>query len=163
MKARHTLLLAGSLWEMVRFFLQVSIVAGLLRESAGAGPWILPWLLFGSTGNLLIAAGGIMLSLFPVRYGGTIGLLRVGKILGIFSFLLLLLSGALRAGASARAFSLGTMAMALTPVLLAMFVLDLTFLAVLLSWRRDNDGSGNPPNRGDAPPPQTETEVRDFH
>jgi hypothetical protein len=162
MKARRSLLLAGSLWEIVRFFLQLSLIAALLRQTAAAGPWVLPWLLFGGSGNLILAAGGIMLSLFPQKYAGTIALLRVGKILGLFSFLLLLLSGAVRAGTVPRALSLGGLTVALSLVLLALFMLDLLFLAVLLSWRRDEEERGIPSSGGDAPP-CTEAEARDFH
>jgi hypothetical protein len=161
MKARRTLLLTGSLWEIVRFFLQISLLSGVLREAAGAGPWILPWLLFGGSGNLVVAAGGIMLSLFPARYGGTIGLLRVGKILSIFVFLLLLVSGALRAGAVMRAYTLGTLAVTLSLVLLAMFVLDLLFLAVLLAWKRDEETPAAPSNGEQSA--GIESEARDYH
>jgi hypothetical protein len=162
MKARRALLLAGSLWEIVRFFLQISILAGLFRGAAG--PWVLPWLLFGGAGNLVVAAGGIMLSLFPRRYAGTIALLRVGKILMIFSFLLLLVSGALRAGALRHAFTLGAMAVSLSPILLALFALDILFLSVLLAWKRDDDEQGGvPTGGGHEQPTYSETEASDFH
>jgi hypothetical protein len=160
MNARRALLLAGSLWEIVRFVLQISLVAALLRAAAGAGPWILPWLLFGGAGNLIVAAGGIMLSLFPRRYAPTIALLRVGKIVMIFSFLLLLVTGALRAGAISRAFSLGAMAVSLGPILLAMFALDILFLVVLLAWKCDDDEGGAPSGGGGQ---YGETEAHDFH
>jgi hypothetical protein len=158
MNARRALLLACSLWEIVRFFLQMSLLSFLLRDAAGAGPWVLPWLLFGGSGALVIAAGGFMLSLFPGRYGGTIGLLRIGKILESFSFILLALSGALRMGSATRLFSLGAVMVSQTPVLVLLFLLDLLFLAVLLSWRRhDGDRSGG------GEPPYGETEVKDYH
>jgi hypothetical protein len=163
MKARHALLLAGSLWEIVRFFLVISLIAALLHAAVGAGPWVLPWLLLGGSGNLVVAAGGIMLSLFPDKHDGVIGLLRVGKILGIFSFLLLLASGALREGAGVTLFSFGRLVVTQGPVLFALFVFDLLFLAILLAWRRGDDARPIAPRGADTLPEYSETEVKDYH
>jgi hypothetical protein len=110
-----------------------------------------------------VAAGGIMLSLFPEKHDGLIGIVRVGKILGIFSFLLLLASGALRQGNVVSLFSLGKLVVTQGPVLFALFVFDLLFLAVLLTWRRSDDGPGVVPPATGALPEYSETEVKDFH
>jgi hypothetical protein len=161
MKAREALVFAGSLWEIVRFFLLISLVTALLGAAAGAGAWVLPWLLLSGSGNLVVGVGGLMLSLFPEKHHGTIGLLRVGKILGVFSFLLLLASGALRQGAGVSLLSVGRLVVTQGPVLFLVFVLDLLFLAVLLAWKRGADGPG--PEGGAALPEYSETEVKDFH
>jgi hypothetical protein len=160
MNARRALLLACSLLEIARFFLQLSLLSSLLRDAAGAGPWVLPWLIFGGSGALVIAVGGVMLSLFPTRYGGTVALLRIGKILESFSFVLLAVSGALRMGSAVRLFSLGAVMVSQTPVLVLLFLLDLLFLVVLLSWRRDD---GRARGTGGEQPPYSETEVGDYH
>jgi hypothetical protein len=159
MNARRALLLAGSLWEIVRFFLHVSLLAGLLRGAAGAGPWVLPWMLLAGSGSLVIAVGGVMLSLFPVRYASTILLLRIGKLLEVFSFVLLLAAGGLSAGVT-RALVFGSVAVPQAAVLLVLCALDLLFLLVLLAWRPEEP---LPPPGGSAPPPFPETEARDFH
>jgi hypothetical protein len=164
MNARRVLLLAGSLWEIVRFFLLISLLAFVLRSLGGVGGWVLPWLLLGGSGNLLVAAGGIMLSLYPDRNGGLIMLLRVGKILAIFSYLLLVLSGAMRMAARIQVFAVGGLVFTQGVLLLAIFLLDLLFLAVLLAWR-------TPQAPGEHPAPEapaelsdyTESEARNFH
>jgi hypothetical protein len=163
MKARNGLLLAGSLWEIVRFFLVISLTALVLHPAGGAGPGVLPWLLLGGSGNLLVAVGGIMLALFPEKHEGLVGLLRLGKILGIFTFLLLILSGAMRTAAGGRVLDIGLVAVPRGSVLLAVFVLDLLLLGVLLSWRRGEGQRGLPPGSGGAAPEYTEAEVKDYH
>ena len=135
MKARRALLLAGSLWEIPRFFLLISLLAFLLHAVSGTGRWLYPWLLLCGSGNLLGGAGGIMLALFPEKNGGLVGLLRLGKVLALFSYLLLLFSGAMRISVGLQVLSLGPVAVTLAVVLFIVFVLDLLFLAVLLGWR----------------------------
>ena len=163
MKARNGLLLAGSLWEIVRFFLVISLIAHVLHAAGGAGPWVVPWLLLGGSGNLLIAVGGIMLALFPEKHEGLVGLLRLGKILGIFTFLLLLLSGAMRTAAGEHVLDIGKVAVPQGSVLFFVFVLDLLFLGILLSWRREEGQRGLPSGSDGVAPEYTETEVKDFH
>ena len=163
MKARNGLVLAGSLWEIVRFFLIISLIALVLQAAGGAGPWVVPWLLLAGSGNLVVAVGGIMLALFPEKYDGCVGLLRLGKILGIFTFLLLLLSGAMRTAAGERVLDIGKVGVPQGRVLFAVFVLDILFLGVLLSWRRGEGQQGLPPGSGAMAPEYTETEVKDFH
>ena len=163
MQARRGLLLAGSLWEFVRFFLVLLLFASVLRGE-GAGPWVFPWLLVAGSGNLLIAAGGGMLALFPARYARLIPLLRLGKAMSVFSFILLVVSGAL--GIASGFDSLGTRGHGLTggAVLFGVFLLDLAFLAVLISWRSGEADQGIPPDSPGAPLPEyDETEVQDFH
>ena len=163
MKARNGLLLAGSLWEIVRFFLVISLIALVLHAAGGAGPWVVPWLLLGGSGNLLVAVGGIMLALFPEKHEGLVGLLRLGKILGIFTFLLLIFSGAMRTAAGERVLDIGKVTVQQGSVLFAVFVLDVLFLGVLLSWRRGEGQRSLPPGSGGITPEYTETEVKDFH
>jgi len=137
MAARHVFVLAGSLWETARFFIVISLLARLFR-SAGVGvQWAVPWLLVGGSGNLLMAAGGFMLSLFPDRHKDLIGFLRLGKVLSLFSFVLLLLSGAARLSIAAEVVRLGAVSLTTGAVLFAIFVLDLLSLAALIAWRAE--------------------------
>jgi hypothetical protein len=135
MKARRALLLTGSLWEVVRFSFLIVLTTVMLRQVTGAGGWVVPWLLLGGTGNLLVAVGGVMLFLFPERYAGLVGLLRLGKGMGVFSFLLLLASGAIRVAIGVDLSIGGKAAVPPGALLFAVFVLDLLFLGVLLAWR----------------------------
>jgi hypothetical protein len=164
MNARRVLLLAGSLWEIVRFFLLMSLLVLVLRALSGVGGWVLPWLLLGGSGNLIVAVGGIMLSLFPDRNRGLIGLLRVGKILAVFSFLLLVLSGAMRLAAGIQIFAVGGVAFSQGVLLLAIFALDLLFLAVLLAWRAPEAPHELPGPEATAElSDYSESEARNFH
>jgi len=162
MKARRGLLLAGSVWELVRFFLVLLLVASVLQGTSGAGQWVFPWLLVVGSGNLLIAAGGGMLALFPARYVRLIALLRLGKAMSVFSFILLVVSGALRIAAGQQIFGIGRRTITGGAVLLGVFLLDLLFLAVLIGWRAEEPqipASGP----GAHLPEYEETEVHDFH
>jgi hypothetical protein len=164
MKARRALLLAGSLWEIVRFFLIISLCAFLLHASSGAGPWAFPWLLMGASSNLLVGAGGIMLALFPEKHEGLIGLLRLGKILALFAFMLLLVSGAMRLAVGLEVLAIGGFPITEAAVLFVVFVLDLLFLAVLLSWREREGRRGLPTaGAGSGGVQYTETEASDYH
>ena len=164
MKARRGLLLAGSLWELVRSFLVLLLFAAVLRGAAGAGPWVFPWLLLAGSGNLLIAAGIGMLALFPSRYARLVGLLRLGKIMSIFAFLLLAISGAMRPAAAFEVLSIGWGAVSGAAVLFGVVILDVLLLAVLVRWK-----SGEEPRPAAAGPEAEklpeydETEVQNFH
>lgn len=162
MKARQALLLAGSLWEIVRFFLLVSLLAFLLHAVSGTGRWVFPWLLLCGSGNLLVGAGGIMLALFPDKNGGLVGLLRLGKILALFSYALLLISGAMRMAIGLQVLEVGGLAVTLAALLFVVFVLDLLFLAVLLAWRAGEARREAPASDADLTK-YTETEAQDFH
>jgi hypothetical protein len=162
MKARRVLLFVGSLWEIVRFFLLISLLAFLLHAVSGTGRWVLPWLLLCGSGNLIVGAGGIMLSLFPEKNGGVVGLLRLGKILSLFSYALLLVSGAMRMAIGLQVLAIGEFAVTLAAVLFIVFVLDLLFLAVLLAWRAGEARRELPAGSADLAE-YTETEAQDFH
>ena len=137
MAVRHAFILAGSLWETLRFFIVISLLAQLFHAAGNGGPARIPWLLLGGSGNLLVAVGAFMLSLFPERYGETIGLLRLGKVLSVFSFLLLMASGATLISASTEVLQIGPVVLNQGAVLFAVFLLDLLFLAALIWWRRE--------------------------
>ena len=162
MKAHRALLVAGSLWEIVRFFLLISLLAFLLQAVSGTGRWLLPWLLLCGSGSLLVGAGGTMLALFPEKNSGLVGLLRLGKILALFSYVLLLFSGAMRMAIGLQVFPLGGLAVTLAAVLFAVFVLDLLFLAVLVAWRTGAARRQLPAAGADLAA-YTETEARDYH
>jgi hypothetical protein len=162
MKTQRALLLFGSFWELVRFFLMLLLLAELLGSVAGAGPWVYPWLLMVGSGNLLIAGGGFMLALFPDRYAGLVAFLRLGKGLSVFSFLLLLVSGAARIAAMQSAMEIAGIPVSRIGLLMGIFLLDLLFLGVLLLWRGAGSRRVLPPGPPELPE-YKETEVGDFH
>ena len=140
----RALLLAASCWEVVRFFLVLMLFPLVLETASTTGPWLFPWLLFTASGNLLVAAGGILLAVFPSRYAPLLGLLRLGKAISVFAFLLLLVSGALGAVVGRQVLTAGPLVLTLGPVMLAVFALDLLFLAALL-WLRAERTVQEPP------------------
>ncbi len=164
MKVRRGLLLAGSLWELVRFFLVLLLFAAVLTGTTGAGSWVFPWLLLAGSGNLLIAAGIGMVALFPARYGRLVALLRLGKVLSIFAFLLLAVSGGMGPAAGFEVLQAGRASVRGSAVLVLVALLDVLLLGVLLRWR-----SGDEPHHGPAGAPAEklpeydETEVKNFH
>jgi hypothetical protein len=164
MLARRGLLLAGSFWELVRFFLVLFLFASVLRGISGAGSWVYSWLLVAGSGNLLIAAGGGMLALFPARYTRLIALLRLGKAMSVFSFILLVVSGSLGIASGYEILGIGRRAVTGGAVLLLVFLLDVAFLAVLIGWRAEQGPRDVPPaGPGSTLPEYEETEVRNFH
>ena len=129
-------MLAGSFWELVRFFLLIMLIAVVLDGTGVSGPWIYPWLLLIGSPSLVVAAGALLLSLFPLRYGALIGMLRLGKLLGAFTFLLVVLSRALRAAQSIQFLVVGRMRVNGDRVAYSIFLVDALFLAFLVAWRR---------------------------
>jgi hypothetical protein len=163
MRTQRALLLAGSVWELVRFFILATLFAAVLRDAVQAGPWVYPWLAAIGSGSLLVAAAAGMLALFPDRFDPLILFLRLGKVLGAFSLLALLVSGALRATAGSGA-GAGAVVLPQGIVLLAVLVLDIAFLGVLFSWRRGAVPPEPPPIAyGKDLPEYSETEVGNYH
>jgi hypothetical protein len=163
MRTQRALLLGGSIWEIMRFFLLALLFAAVLREAVGAGSWVFPWLVAIGSGSLLISAAAGMIALFPDRYGQLMAFLRLGKVLSAFSLFLLLVSGALRVTAGIG-IGLAGIEIPQGVILLCILVLDLLFLAALLSWRQEQA----PPDLPAAPggndlPEYSETEVGDYH
>jgi hypothetical protein len=164
MKARRALLVAGSVWELARFFLVLFLFAAVLKATAGAGPWVFPWLLVAGSGNLLIAAGAILLALFPARYAPIAALLRLGKLMSVFAFILLAISGALRLAYGFEVVGVGHRMLTAGLVLAVVFLLDLVFLAVLVRWRPEEHTAAEPTSEGEEKLPEYhETEVQNFH
>lgn len=141
MIARRAFLLAGSLWELARFFLLAMIIALILDTVGATGPWVYPWLLLIGSQSLLVAAGALLVSLFPDRYGAVIGLLRLGKILSVFTFLLLVISHAISAAESLQLLAVGRLRLRGDRILYSIFLIDALFLAALLAWTPTNRAS----------------------
>lgn len=157
------MLLIGSFWELVRFFLVLQMLAASLEAAAGAGTWIYPWLLLIGSGNLLIVAGAVMLALFPDRYEPLVSLLRLGKGLSVFTFALFVLSGALRQTGLRVVLALGPLPVTQGVVLVGVCILDMIFLGALFAWREGSRQLPPTPGPESVLPEYRETEVKDFH
>jgi hypothetical protein len=132
MTARRVWLVLGVLWDLVRFFLVLSLLAVVIRAGGGAGAALVPWLLLAGTGNLLVPAGVLLYVLFPDRYAGLLGLLRLGKALSVFSFILLAASGQLLATGRLAAVPVGGQSVPAWTAAALLAALDLVFLVLLL-------------------------------
>jgi len=164
MTARRGLLLAGSLWELVRTFLVLLLFAAALRNAGVRGAWVFPWLLLAGSGNLVIAAGMGMLALFPTRYARFASLLRLGKVMSLFTVLLIAVSGALRPAVAVELLQTGRGAVSGAPVLVGVVIVDLLLLAVLIRWRAGEEPRPGPAHaEAEKLPEYDETEVRNFH
>jgi hypothetical protein len=164
MTPRRILLFIGSAWELARLFLVLSLLVLLFEVSGGRGSAIVPWLLLASTGNLLVPAGAVLVALYPVRYAPLIGLLRLGKLLNLFTLVLIVLSGLHSRSAPASLMPLGRPGLPGFVVILLVTALDAVFLALLVSLRSGPPGdaaaAGSPPAVIEELPP---ADVEDFH
>ena len=86
-----------------------------------------------------------MLALFPARYAPLLAFLRLGKAMSVFSFILLLVSGALGIASAFEILGVGRRALTGGAVLLVVFLLDLAFLAVLICWRAEEKAPASRP------------------
>jgi hypothetical protein len=135
MKIRRVLLLIAGIWELLRFcgvFLAVWIVFRQTLETNRQGTY---WLLLLGNGGLLVAASLLVLYLDPPRFRVLLNLVRLGKILGLFSALLLIVLEP--AGTSLLTVGLLPYRIAPFSMLLVVSVADLIFLFLLLSYQID--------------------------
>jgi len=135
MNARRLLILAGSVWDFARFFLVLLILATLFDVAGGWGTAVIPWLLVGASSGLLVPVGGFLLSVYPERHANLVGLLRLGKLLNIFSLVLIPISGTADIGAGAPLLRVGAYALTPTVAIPLVMFLDLIFLGALISFR----------------------------
>lgn len=132
MTARRLLLALGSLWDLVRFFLVISLLLLVVRSAGAGGTPLAAWLLLAGAGNLLLPVGGLMLALFPDRYASLLAFVRLGRALSVFSFVLVIASGGMRAAAAAPLLHLGGRTVSVSALALLVFALDLVLLVLLL-------------------------------
>jgi hypothetical protein len=167
MNARRVLILLGSLWDLARFFLTLSIVAAIFGSEGGWAAALLPWLLVASASCLLVPAAGFLLALYPGRYGNLAAFLALGKILNLFSFILLLLAGPLAMGARTALLRLGEVELTPLAVLPAVALFDLIFFIILVSFRMglhvEAESAGAVPRDAAALPENTEAKIEDYH
>jgi hypothetical protein len=156
-RARGVLFALGCAWEAGRFLLVLRVMDVVV--GVGAGHWLVPWLVFGASGSLLTAACAALLAVLPARHAAYLGLLRLGKVLSLFSFVLLALSGGLAAFIDRPVAALVGGTLPLGPVMVAVFALDLLFLALYAGLRVDTDR----PVPDAEPGEYNETEVGHYH
>jgi hypothetical protein len=150
MKIRRAFLLLAAIWELLRFcavFLAVWIVFRRVLETSSQGTY---WLLVLGNGGLLVAAALLFLFVDPPRFRPLLNLVRLGKILGLASALLLIILEPV--GTGLRFLTVGTPPFRIAPLslLLVASVADVIFLFLLFSFRIDESAP--------APPSETQEE-----
>jgi hypothetical protein len=164
MEARRILVFIGSLWELARFFFLLFILGVILSAGKGWEEAANPWILLLASASLLMPVGGVLLSLYPIRYGGLVGLLRLGKVLELFSLLLLMVSGTLAESAGIVLLRLGNFRLTQAVVLPMVMFLDFAFFAFLIAYRSDTGGKAASAGKEVSVLPDfTETEIKDLH
>lgn len=145
-------LLLGFLWEVLRFLLLFLAVSG--RGGWGSRPAVLWLILFGS-GQLALPAGFLFLYVDGRKYRSLYGFLILGKLMTIFSALLLLLLEPVRSQVSSW-IRLPFLTIAPLVLLWAVLFLDLLVLGILLSYRRRPSPQGASQETAPSPPPPGE-------
>lgn len=157
MEVRKVASILGFAWEALRFFLLVALVLQVLRPTSPDPAGLSMWLLFLAAPQLVVPACFLFLALYPASYASLLHPLRVAKILGVFTTLLLIASGAVP---SAGAYEFRALGLAIPPAfaVIAVLALDSLILLLLLPWKREK-----PPEPGKVEPPlpaYSETEVK---
>ena len=147
MKIHRVFFLTTAIWELLRFFavfLAVWIVFSRTLETNNQGIY---WLLILGNGGLLMSASLLFLYVDPARFRVLLNLVRLGKILGLFSALLLIILEPV--GTGLRFLSVGFLPYRIAPfsVLLVVSVVDLIMLFVLLSYQTEK-APPSPPGEG---------------
>jgi len=147
MKIHRVFFLLTAIWELLRFFavfLAVWIVFRRTLETSNQGIY---WLLILGNGGLLMSASLLFLYVDPERFRVLLNLVRLGKILGLFSALLLIILEPV--GTGLRFLSVGFLPYRIAPfsVLLVVSVVDLIILFLLLSYQIEKT-SPSPPSEG---------------
>jgi hypothetical protein len=147
MKIHRVLFLITAIWELLRFcaiFLAVWIIFRQILETNGQGIY---WLLVLGNGGLLVTASLLFLYVDPRRFRVLLNLVRLGKILGLFSALLLIILEPI--GTGLRFLYMDFLPYWIAPfsLLLIVLVADLIFLFLLFSYQIE-ETPPSPPTPG---------------
>jgi hypothetical protein len=146
MKIRRAFFLVAAIWELLRFciiFLAGWIVFRQVLEANDQGIY---WLLIIGNGGLLVTASLLFLFVDPPRFRVLLNLVRLGKTLGLFSALLLIILEPI--GTGLRFLPAGFLPYRFAPfsLLLAVSVADLIFLFLMFSYQLEKTSPSPPPD-----------------
>jgi len=135
MKIRRVFFLITAIWDLLRFFAVFLAVWIVFRRTLETNNQGIYWLLILGNGGLLTSASLLILYVDPERFRVLLNLVRLGKILGLASALLLIILEPV--GTGLRFLSLGVVPYRIAPfsILLVASVVDLIFLFLLLSYQ----------------------------
>ncbi len=163
MISKRKIFLAASIWELLRFFMLFITILVVNISIIRANRQSIFWLIILCSGSLIMPAGFLLFYYNEKKYGMLLNLLRLGKVLGLFSSLLLMLLEPM--GPVLQVVKLVFLPFPITPVILLLFItfFDLIFLGLLLSYRMERQEPEI--NRGenlDSLPDFKETQVNDL-
>jgi hypothetical protein len=147
MKIHRVLFLITAIWELLRFctiFLAVWIIFRQILETNSQGIY---WLLVLGNGGLLVTASLLFLYVDPRRFRVLLNLVRLGKILGLFSALLLIILEPIGTGLRFLYMEFLPYRIAPFSLLLIVLVADLIFLFLLFSYQIE-ETPPSPPTPG---------------
>jgi hypothetical protein len=144
MKIHRAFFLITAIWELLRFcalFLAVWITFRQILETNRQGIY---WLLVLGNGGLLVGAALLFLFVDPRRFRILLNLVRLGKILGLFSALLLIIAEPIGTGLSFL--SAGFLSYRIAPfsLLIIVSVADLIFLFLLFTYQSGETPPSSP-------------------
>jgi hypothetical protein len=145
MKIHRIFFLIAAIWDLLRFFAVFLAVWIFFRRTLETDNQGVYWLLVLGNGGLLITASLLFLYVDPQRFRVLLNLVRMGKILGVLSALLLIILEPV--GTGLRFLSLGLLPYRIAPfsLLLVILVVDLVFLFLLFSYQVE-ETSPSPPS-----------------
>ena len=132
---KRIIFLSASIWELLRFFLLFVTVLGLNISIIHSDSQYIFWLILIASGSLIMPIGFFLLYYDKTKYGPLLNLLRLGKTLGLFSSLLLILLEPV--GPVLKGVRLLFLPFSIAPVILLLVItfFDLIFLGLLLSYK----------------------------
>lgn len=136
MKKPQLLFLVEIFWEILRFSLFFYTTVIIQLQSLHGNTNTLLWLMLLGSGMLLVPAGCFLLYVDPVKYDAVIHLVRIGKVLGLFTSLLIIVKELF---IDVNILASGIAAFIVNRYLLILLVgifFDLIFLYFLLSFKR---------------------------
>ncbi len=143
MLVKKSIFVLAAIWEFIRFFLLFIALTTVYIQVILTDGQAIYWLILNGSSQLLLPAGLLLLFVNPDKFHHLLNLIKLGKILSLFS------SGLLIAiepfSIKHDLFKITFLPLQITPVslLLAIIFFDLIFLFILLSYKRVNGENKN--------------------
>ncbi|GEM_PF-6302263 len=135
MKARKYSLLLILLWETIRVLILFIVVTYVFLKEIQQNSQAIYWLLALGAPQLVSLPVAVFIFLEPFRYEGLINVLRIGKVLNIFTMFLVLLNFNSGSITDVLPLKMIPLRIYLFPLTLMILFLDLIFFGLLISYR----------------------------
>ncbi len=135
MKIHRIFFLLNGIWELLRFLLLFLALGITFQWTLVSDRQAIFWLVVLGNANLLMPAAALLLYIDARRFRVLLNLLRLGKLLGLFSSALLIILEPVSSGLRQLSLSFLPFAIAPLSILLLIAVIDLVFIFLLFSCR----------------------------